>query len=167
MQAPQNPKLFRQLDRQHRFDTVLLLDDPSRYQRLLDHLLEPEPDKRDFKLVYLDHWALVFKRGAAREWTPEDAEAVRRWMDEEAGPMNLTQAEVERLADEEEGSLPEGWENTVVMGLPPRKKNVHIRLDSDIIDWFKSHGTGYQTRINAVLRSFVQTRQQGEHNKTS
>ena len=79
----------------------------------------------------------------------------------------MTQAEVERLADEDEGSLPEGWENTVVMGLPPRKKDVHIRLDSDILDWFKSHGTGYQTRINAVLRSFVQTRQRSEHNKTS
>ena len=75
----------------------------------------------------------------------------------------MTQAEVERLSDEDEGALPEGWENTVVMGLPPRKKDVHI----DIIDWFKSHGAGYQTRINAVLRSFVQTRQQMEHNKTS
>ena len=63
--------------------------------------------------------------------------------------------------------LAEGWENTVVMGLPPRKKAVHIRLDSDILDWFKAHGAGYQTRINALLRSFVQTRQQGEHNKTS
>ena len=79
----------------------------------------------------------------------------------------MTQSEVERLADEDEGALPEGWENTVVMGLPPRKKDVHIRLDSDILDWFKAHGAGYQTRINAVLRSFVQTRQQSEHNKTS
>ncbi len=79
-QAPQNPRLFRQLDRQYRFDTILLLDDPSRYQRLLDHLLEPEPDKRDFKLVYLDHWALVFKRGAAREWEPGDSDPVKQRM---------------------------------------------------------------------------------------
>ena len=79
-QAPQSPRLFRQLDRQYRFDTVLLIDDPSRYQRLLDHLLEPEADKRDFKLVYLDHWAMVFKRGAVREWEPGDSEAVRQRM---------------------------------------------------------------------------------------
>ena len=78
VQTPQNPKLFRQLDRQHRFDTVLLLGDPSNYQRLLDHLLEPEPDKRDFRLVYLDHWAFVFKRGAAREWQAADGESVRQ-----------------------------------------------------------------------------------------
>ena len=78
VQAPQNPKLFRQLDRQFRFDTLLLVGDPSNYQRLLDHLLEPEPEKRDFRLVYLDHWAFVFKRGAAHEWQPADAEPVRQ-----------------------------------------------------------------------------------------
>ena len=76
-QATQNPKLFRQLDRQTRFDTLLLLDDPSNYQRLIDHLLEPEVAQRDFRLVYLDHWAVVFKRGAEREWEPKDAEPLR------------------------------------------------------------------------------------------
>lgn len=70
----------------------------------------------------------------------------------------MSQAEVERLADEEDGPLPEGWENSVVIGLPPAKKDIHIRLDSDIVDWFKARGKGYQTRINAVLRAFVQTR---------
>jgi tetratricopeptide (TPR) repeat protein len=79
-QATQSPRLFRQLDRQFRFDTVLLVDDPSHYQRLLNHFIELEPEKREFKLVYLDHWALVFKRGAAREWQPEDAEPVRKKM---------------------------------------------------------------------------------------
>ncbi|MEK7762950.1 MAG: BrnA antitoxin family protein, partial [Nitrospirota bacterium] len=29
-------------------------------------------------------------------------------------------------------------------------------LDEDIVEWFKRQGTGYQTRINAVLRSYVQ-----------
>ena len=76
----------------------------------------------------------------------------------------MSQAEIERLADEDEGELPSGWEKTIIMGLPPRKKDVHIRLDTDLIDWFKSYGTGYQTRINAVLRSFVQARQNLEHN---
>lgn len=76
-QATQSPKLFRQLDRQYRFDTLLLIGDPSNYQRLLDHLLEPEPDQRDFRLVYLDHWALVFKRDAAREWEPADADVLK------------------------------------------------------------------------------------------
>jgi tetratricopeptide (TPR) repeat protein len=82
LQAPQNPKLFRQLDRQYRFESVLLAGEPSNYRRLLDHLLEPEPEKRDFRLVYLDHWVLVFKRGAAREWQPADAEPLLQRFEE-------------------------------------------------------------------------------------
>jgi uncharacterized protein (DUF4415 family) len=70
----------------------------------------------------------------------------------------MPQEEVERLADEEEGPLPEGWESTIIIGLPPRKRDVHIRLDADILDWFRAQGRGYQTRINAVLRAFVESR---------
>jgi uncharacterized protein (DUF4415 family) len=70
----------------------------------------------------------------------------------------MSQADVERLADEEEGPLPKGWERTIVLGIPAPKKDIHIRLDADIVDWFKAHGKGYQTRINAVLRAFLQSR---------
>ena len=35
------------------------------------------------------------------------------------------------------------------------KKQVTVRLDRDILDFFKQGGRGYQTRINAVLRAFV------------
>jgi uncharacterized protein (DUF4415 family) len=71
----------------------------------------------------------------------------------------MSQAEVERLADEEDGPLPEGWEATVEIGIPVRKQALQIRLDADIVDWFKAPGPGYQTRINAVLRAFVRARQ--------
>jgi uncharacterized protein (DUF4415 family) len=40
--------------------------------------------------------------------------------------------------------------------VPPLKKPVSIRLDADIIDFFKAQGAGYQTRINAVLRHYVE-----------
>lgn len=70
----------------------------------------------------------------------------------------MSQADVERLADEEDGPLPEGWEATAEIGIP-RKQAVQIRLDADVVNWFKIPGPGYQTRINAVLRSFVQARQ--------
>lgn len=75
-----------------------------------------------------------------------------------AASRRMSQAEVERLADEDDGPPPEGWEDTVVIGLPPRKEPVHIRLDADVLAWFRAHGPGYQTRINAVLRSFVEAR---------
>jgi uncharacterized protein (DUF4415 family) len=73
----------------------------------------------------------------------------------------MTPEAVERLADEEDGPLPEGWEKTIVLGTPEPKQDVHIRLDPVVLRWFKASGPGYQTRINAVLRAFVQARQQG------
>jgi uncharacterized protein (DUF4415 family) len=84
------------------------------------------------------------KRGASRtDWARVDA---------------MPQDEVERLADEEDGKPEAGWEHGVVLGLPMPKADIHIRLDADVIDWFKAQGKGYQTRINAVLRAFVGTR---------
>jgi uncharacterized protein (DUF4415 family) len=36
----------------------------------------------------------------------------------------------------------------------PSKALVSLRLDQDVLEWFKAQGTGYQTRINSVLRAF-------------
>jgi len=36
----------------------------------------------------------------------------------------------------------------------PAKASISLRLDQDVLDWFKAQGTGYQTRINSVLRAF-------------
>jgi len=74
----------------------------------------------------------------------------------------MSQREVERLADKDEGPLAPDWASSVMVGLPPAKRDIHIRLDGDILDWFKARGRGYQTRINAVLRAFVQTRRRVE-----
>jgi uncharacterized protein (DUF4415 family) len=41
--------------------------------------------------------------------------------------------------------------------LPQTKKGVYLRLDPDLIDWLKRQGPGYQTRINAILRSYMET----------
>ncbi len=40
--------------------------------------------------------------------------------------------------------------------MPENKTKVTIRLDNDVISWFKSRGKGYQTKINAVLKSYIQ-----------
>ena len=39
---------------------------------------------------------------------------------------------------------------------PITKKSISIRVDSDVLDWFKSQGKGYQSLMNAVLRSYVE-----------
>jgi uncharacterized protein (DUF4415 family) len=48
-----------------------------------------------------------------------------------------------------------GMMKTVEQNIPQKKKPVYIRLDEDIIDFFKGHGSGYQARINAVLKAYM------------
>jgi uncharacterized protein (DUF4415 family) len=44
----------------------------------------------------------------------------------------------------------------------PVKKAVQIRLDADVLAWFKGYGKGYQSRINAVLREVMLRTTQGQ-----
>jgi uncharacterized protein (DUF4415 family) len=46
------------------------------------------------------------------------------------------------------------WKSARVV-LPPGKTSVHLRLDSDVVEWFKSRGKGHLTHMNAVLRAYV------------
>ena len=48
------------------------------------------------------------------------------------------------LAGEETGTRPR-WNR-------PRKLRISLRVDTEVVDWFKSKGPGYQTRINRILR---------------
>jgi uncharacterized protein (DUF4415 family) len=47
------------------------------------------------------------------------------------------------------------WSDAVLV-IPPKKKAISIRVDEDVLDYFKKEGGGYQRRMNAVLRSFMQ-----------
>ncbi len=47
------------------------------------------------------------------------------------------------------------WSEAVLI-IPPKKKAISIRVDEDVLDYFKKEGSGYQRRINAVLRSYMQ-----------
>jgi len=40
----------------------------------------------------------------------------------------------------------------------PRKEQLTIRVDSDVLEWYRRQGPGYQTRINALLRAYMQER---------
>lgn len=46
------------------------------------------------------------------------------------------------------------WEHAEVI-MPQRKPTITIRLDADVLEWLKNQGKGYQTRINAILRSYM------------
>jgi uncharacterized protein (DUF4415 family) len=47
------------------------------------------------------------------------------------------------------------WSKAVLV-IPPKKKAISIRVDEDVLDYFKKEGAGYQRRMNAVLRSYMQ-----------
>ncbi len=49
----------------------------------------------------------------------------------------------------------EFWKNARLMPPLIPKKAVSIRIDPDVLGWFKKKGPRYQTRINAVLRAYV------------
>ena len=49
------------------------------------------------------------------------------------------------------------WENAK-LNMPRPKTAISLRVDQDVLDWFKAQGSGYQSRINAVLRSFMNAR---------
>lgn len=70
----------------------------------------------------------------------------------------MTEEEIEAAAradPEWEGLLDIDWSDATLV-MPRRKEAISIRLDEDVLAYFKSLGAGYQTRINAVLRHFVE-----------
>jgi len=72
----------------------------------------------------------------------------------------LTEEELEASIDfEEEGEV--DWDNLDIK-LGPSSRAPLIRVDGDIIDWFRKQGPGYQTRMNQVLRSYVEAQQKKE-----
>lgn len=67
----------------------------------------------------------------------------------------MTDEEIERAVPREYQNLPDHfWDNANVVW-PVGKEAISIRLDEDVLDWFRQSGPRYQSRINAVLRSYM------------
>jgi len=67
----------------------------------------------------------------------------------------MSDAEIDRSDIRE---LDAGFFESAEVRLPRSKKAVSLRLDPDVIAWFKHQGKGYQTRINAVLRMYMEAK---------
>ena len=60
---------------------------------------------------------------------------------------------------------PEQFARAIIRkGLKPvaRKKQVTLRIDEDVLDWFKQRGHGYQTQINELLREYMKAHHSSE-----
>jgi uncharacterized protein (DUF4415 family) len=87
----------------------------------------------------------------------------RKWGDRRKGKTDW--ARVDALTDEDiakavandpdAAPIDVDWSGAVLV-MPPKKRAISIRVDEDVLDYFKSQGEGYQRRINAVLRSYMQ-----------
>jgi uncharacterized protein (DUF4415 family) len=77
----------------------------------------------------------------------------------------MSEEEVEAAAAGDPDALPLDqafWrEARVALPRPGRKKHTGLRIDEDVLAWFRAHGPGYQTRMNAVLRAYVEAQKRG------
>jgi len=74
----------------------------------------------------------------------------------------LTDERIRRGIEEDPDAHPTDeafWKKARIV-MPQAKETMTIRLDADVLEWFRKQGKGYQTRINAILRSYV--RAQGD-----
>lgn len=76
----------------------------------------------------------------------------------------LTPDELARVADEDIDfsdipELDEKFFEAAQLLLPTQSKRMMtLRIDGDVVEWFKGHGPGYQSRMNAVLRAYMKSR---------
>ena len=77
----------------------------------------------------------------------------------------LTDEEIDRAIAEDPDAAPildEEWFRTAEVVLPEPKTPISIRLDREVVEWFKSQGAGYQSRINAVLSAYMKAHRKAD-----
>jgi uncharacterized protein (DUF4415 family) len=70
-----------------------------------------------------------------------------------------TDADVRRQIAEDPDTAPEiheSWLASARLVTPGRKEPISLRVDPDVLAWFRAQGKGYQTRMTAVLRQYVE-----------
>ncbi len=82
---------------------------------------------------------------------------VRHSLSEIIALRELGQDQTSADAQEAESLDAEFWKSARVV-MPAGKTSIHLRLDTDVVEWFRAHGKGHLTRMNAVLRAYVEAR---------
>jgi uncharacterized protein (DUF4415 family) len=74
--------------------------------------------------------------------------------------QNLEKVPDEKIDMSDIPELDEDFFRNAKVRLPGGKQLVSLRVDRDVLDWFKRQGKGYQTKINAILRAYVRAHTQ-------
>lgn len=67
----------------------------------------------------------------------------------------MTEDEIARTSPPELADLPPNFWGAAEIVVPAPKRAISLRLDQDVLEWFRKTGPRYQTRMNAVLRSYM------------
>jgi uncharacterized protein (DUF4415 family) len=67
----------------------------------------------------------------------------------------VTEREIGRTSPPEVADLPDRFWEEANLIVAPLKKAISLRIDQDVLKWFREQGPRYQTRMNAVLRTYV------------
>ncbi|MCZ7625779.1 MAG: 3-oxoacyl-ACP synthase [Candidatus Methylomirabilota bacterium] len=67
----------------------------------------------------------------------------------------VSDAEIARTAPPELADLPDDFWTEPTLVLPVTKRAISLRVDEDVLNWFRASGPRYQSRMNAVLRSYM------------
>jgi len=67
----------------------------------------------------------------------------------------VSEAEIARTSPPELADLPADFWTHATLVVPTPKRAISLRVDEDVLEWFRTSGPRYQTRMNAVLRSYV------------
>lgn len=76
--------------------------------------------------------------------------------------LALTDEEIEQSIKDDPDVAPlldEEWFRTAKLVMPERKVPIALRVDREVVDWFKAQGSRYQTRMNAVLKAYMKAHQ--------
>lgn len=61
----------------------------------------------------------------------------------------------------ENDAIPEAWQEIATRPSQPKKQQITMRIDEDVVKFFRTTGQGYQTKMNDVLRAYMQSRLAG------
>jgi uncharacterized protein (DUF4415 family) len=78
---------------------------------------------------------------------------------------HATEAEIERTSPPQLANLPADFWKDAVLVVPEAKVPISLRVDRDVLEWFRQTGPRYHSRMNAVLRSYMEQSRRSQKRK--
>ena len=128
-------------------------------------LRDTREDYGEERWIAVGHWQGYFLV-VVYTWRDGNRRIISAWKLTPMKKKHITKAslnEVMTMKDRTRSNAPVGpslgkdfWKDAKVVYPETSKEQVTVRFDADMLQWFKERGRGYQTRMNAVLRSYYE-----------